>query len=715
MRRKSELPELLAPAGDFDCLLAAVRGGADAVYVGGKAFGARAYAGNFELDELERAVIYCHLHGVRLYVTVNTLVFDREMRELSDYAAALWEIGVDALIVSDLGAIREIRRRVPDLELHASTQMSVHSADGAKIAAELGCSRVVLARELSYENICSTTEGSPIETEVFLHGALCVCHSGQCLFSSLVGGRSGNRGECAQPCRLPYGEGYPLSLSDLSLADHIERLIKSGVASLKIEGRMKSPEYVYTVTSIYRRLLDERRSANEAENRTLRAVFSRGGFTDGYFTSRIFSKMTGVRSDGDKSNTKELGEHSFAPESVKITASAKILRGLPSELTFTLGERSVTVTGDTPSEAISAPLTEDGLKDRLAKLGGTYLSLDREDISLTLDEGLNLSPSAINALRREAAFALTSSKRPAAKTEYLPEKSKTDAKKLNTALFLCTELLTKLYKDALCGFDIVFAPLFDYHRVGELANGVYIPPVVTDSERANVLDGLTRAISLGAKYALIGNVGHIALIRGLEIEPIGDFRLNITNAEAKAAYSDLGVKTALLSAELTLPMARDVGGGAIVYGRIPLMLTERCFMKENFGCDSCTECALTDRRGTAFPIIREFEHRNLILNSALTYMCDKSRELDGAGILHRHAIFSVESEGEATATIEAMRTGAPLPPSVPVRRMGKRDAEKPKSASKPQDPPKSKTVKRQRGAPVSKNGNRKTSKKQFKR
>ena len=322
MRRKSELPELLAPAGDFECLLAAVSGGADAVYVGGKAFGARAYAKNFELDELRRAVIYCHLHSVKLYVTVNTLVFDREMRELSDYAAALWEIGVDALIVSDLGAIREIRRRLPDLELHASTQMSVHSSDGAKIAAELGCSRVVLARELSYENIVAATEASPIETEVFLHGALCVCHSGQCLFSSLVGGRSGNRGECAQPCRLPYGEGYPLSLSDLSLAEHIEKLIDAGVASLKIEGRMKSPEYVYTVTSIYRRLLDERRSATAKEMDRLKAAFSRGGFTDGYFTSHTFSKMTGVRSEEDKNDTKELGERVFTPRCVKITAAA---------------------------------------------------------------------------------------------------------------------------------------------------------------------------------------------------------------------------------------------------------------------------------------------------------------------------------------------------------------------------------------------------------
>ena len=694
MRRKSDLPELLAPAGDFEALLAAVSAGADAVYLGGRAFGARAYAKNFDLDEIERAVEYCHLHGVKLYVTVNTLVFDKEMRELSDYAARLWEVGVDALIITDLGAIREIKRRVPKMELHASTQMSVHSADGARMAAALGCSRVVLARELSYENIKAATEGSPIETEVFLHGALCVCHSGQCLFSSLVGGRSGNRGECAQPCRLPFGDGYPLSLSDLSLASHIEELIATGTASLKIEGRMKSPEYVYTVTSIYRRLLDEGRSANAEELATLKAAFSRGGFTDGYFTGRTFSKMTGIRSDADKSDTKSLGEMSFAPKAVAITARAKIKRGERTELTFTLGDKSVTVRGDIPSDAISSPLTEDSVKERLTKLGGTPLALSVDKIKLELDEGLNLAPSAINALRREATEKLLSQKREPSGVGYTPSTEKIAARKLNTALFLQGEMLTKVYKNALSCFDVIFVPLMEYRNLGEWANGVYLPPVVTDSERARVLAALESAVKCGAKYALVGNIGHLPLLSGLDITPIGDFRLNITNREARLAYADLGIKESLLSAELTLPMARDIGGGAIVYGRIPLMITERCFMKENFGCNNCSECALTDRRGAKFPMMREFEHRNLILNSHLTYMGDKEAELTSAGILHRHAIFSTESLGELDAAIGAISHGTALSGAIAVRRMGKRDAEaaKPaaqkseKVAKKPQKP-----------------------------
>ena len=224
MRIKDALPELLAPAGDFECLVAAVRGGADAVYVGGKAFSARAYAKNFDIEEIKRAVSYCHLHGVKLYVTMNIQIYDNELDEALGFARELYFAGVDALIVADFGLISVIRRELPDFELHASTQMSVHNSIGADAAYELGCSRVVLARELSGANIKAVTESCKAETEVFLHGALCVCHSGQCLFSSMIGGRSGNRGECAQPCRLPYNDGkYLLSLNDLSLANQIGR------------------------------------------------------------------------------------------------------------------------------------------------------------------------------------------------------------------------------------------------------------------------------------------------------------------------------------------------------------------------------------------------------------------------------------------------------------------------------------------------------------
>ncbi|MBR5817936.1 MAG: U32 family peptidase, partial [Clostridia bacterium] len=405
MKRKDRLPELLAPAGSFEALIAAVEAGADAVYVGGKSFGARAFAENFDTELLSRAVEYTHLNGVRLFVTVNTLVYDRELDALSEYVNTLYEIGVDAIICADLGVLSEIKRRTPNMPVHASTQMSVNNTEGANFAYEMGCERVVLARELPLRDIRSAVENSKPEIEVFLHGALCVCHSGQCLFSSLVGGRSGNRGECAQPCRLPYNNGkYPLSLSDLSLAKHIRELCEAGVASLKIEGRMKSADYVYNVTRIYRGLLDGLRDATDAEEALLKKTFSRGGFTDGYFTDKKFSKMTGIRAERDKSQTREMAKREYREKIHPVRAFVKMRLSELCEMRLEMknGARSATAIGQAPERANTRPLNEGEVKARLSKTGGTYFSLAPEDIELSLDENINLSPAAINALRREA-------------------------------------------------------------------------------------------------------------------------------------------------------------------------------------------------------------------------------------------------------------------------------------------------------------------------
>ena len=676
MKRKERLPELLAPAGDREALIAAVNAGADAVYIGGKSFGARAFAKNFDTEDMKFAVRYTHLHGVRLYVTVNTLVFDRELPELRDYIIFLSDIGVDAVICADLASVRLIRKYAPDLPIHASTQMSVHNTVGADKAYSIGCERVVLARELSFENIRSVTENCLAETEIFLHGALCVCHSGQCLMSSLVGGRSGNRGECAQPCRLPYNNGkYPLSLSDLSLAEHIESLINSGVASLKIEGRMKSAEYVYTVTKIYRTLLDEGRSGTKSELRRLERVFSRGGFTDGYFKGEKFSKMTGVRSDADKENSKEFENIKIEPERVRVYADASFRLGEKSRLTLTDGKRSVTVTGDIPTRAQTRPLIADEVKARLSKMGATLLSLDPGDIKLELEGGINLSPAGINALRRLAAekfedFGRARAEAPDKAADSLRKPPEEPAKPLKTALFLKPALFSDIMaKDphACQFFDIVFLPIEAYDK---RVRGVYIPPVIFDSEISDVRARLAKAKSLGAEYALVGNIGALSLASEAGLIPVGDFRLNITNSETRELYRDFGIEHAILSPELTLPMARDIGGGVITYGRIPLMLTERCFMKENFGCEKCSSVSLTDRTGAKFPMIYEYGHRNLILNSRPTYMGDKKDELRSTNIKHGHFIFSVEDTEEALGVISAYKCGEPLP--VPVRRIGKR-------------------------------------------
>ena len=694
MRRKTALPELLAPAGDSACLRAAVAAGADAIYLGGVRFGARAFAKNFDEESLRSAVRYAHSHGVRIYVTLNTLIYDKELCEAVEYAKSLHGMGVDALIVADIGVISAIRRAVPELPLHASTQMGVHNLAGAEAAAALGCERVVLARECSSKDIGAITERSTAEIEVFLHGALCVCHSGQCLFSSLVGGRSGNRGECAQPCRLPYGNGYPLSLRDLSLAAHIPELIESGVSSLKIEGRMKSADYVYAVTAIYRRLLDEHRAATESEARRLAEIFSRGGFTDGYFTARTAKGMTGTRSSADKQASRELSGQEIPELKLPVSMSLRIVRGGASELTVsaTVTTRcdgkciaiSEMVFGQEPTEAITSPLTEASVKERISKLGGTSFELAEDGFSLTLDDGLNLPPSAINALRRDAVEklncklsftldTLTNVKKRGTGGVLPKFEQKVNLRKIKRSLLLLEPALFDKIGSECCNanVDIIFVPLFSYRNIKDKTGvGLYLPPVVMESEWERALTELDLAIADGADTVLIGNISWLAAAAERGMRPVLDFRMNITNSETKRAYEAMGVESFILSPELTLPMARDIGGSVITLGRIPLMLTERCFIKDSFGCDSCGKARLRDRTGAAFPMVREWEHRNLILNSLITYMGDRQAELDKHAIRSTHFIISVEGAKEACDMLRAYRTGKPL--AAPHRRIGSR-------------------------------------------
>lgn len=297
------MPFLLSPAGSMPALRAAVDAGADEVYLGGPVFNARMNAGNFDRETLVSAASLCRRNGVRLHITLNTLIRDREFASAMEYVGFLArEVRPDAIIIQDLGLAAQIRREYPSLALHASTQLRIHSYLDAEFLKDFGFTRAVLARELPEEDIKAFAAAVP-ETEIFVHGALCVSESGGCLMSSVIGGRSGNRGECAQPCRLPCGNGYALSLKDLCLADRMDSVLESGVTSLKIEGRMKSPDYVYAVTSVYRRLIDEHRNATEKELRFLADVFSRGGFTSGYYDGRIDDSMFGFRSERDKKRT----------------------------------------------------------------------------------------------------------------------------------------------------------------------------------------------------------------------------------------------------------------------------------------------------------------------------------------------------------------------------------------------------------------------------
>ncbi len=329
-------PEILAPAGNFEVLKAAVYAGTDAVYVGGTQFNARMNAKNFDRQTLREAIGFCHERGVRLYVALNTLIYDRQMADALHYVDFLALSGVDALILADIGLSVNIKKYFPEMRCHASTQCSGHNSRAAEYLKQMGFDRMVCARELSYDNIKAMTANSPIEIETFVHGALCVSQSGQCLMSSLIGGRSGNRGECAQPCRLPYNGKPILSLKDNCLAGHITQLLDSGVASLKIEGRMKSPDYVYSAVSLYRKLIDEKRNADMQEMKKLMAVFSRQGFTDGYFTGKTDESMLGIRSDDDKNMTmhSNVSIVDRTPERERITKEEPLSRADEIKLVF---------------------------------------------------------------------------------------------------------------------------------------------------------------------------------------------------------------------------------------------------------------------------------------------------------------------------------------------------------------------------------------------
>ncbi len=557
--KSGRLPELLAPAGSPEALQAAIAGGADAVYIGGTLFNARMNAKNFDRPAIKQAVNDCHKEGVRLYVTLNTLLLDKQMNDALSFVSFLYEAGVDALITADLGLALEIRKRLPDFPLHASTQVSGHNVPAAYFLKSLGFERMVCARELSAENLRILTKNSPIEIEVFVHGALCVCHSGQCLFSSVVGGRSGNRGECAQPCRLPYNGKYPLSLKDNCLAGHLKELVEMGVASLKIEGRMKSPEYVYGVVSMYRKLLDQKRDAGEKELSYLADIFSREGFTDGYYTGKISNAMLGTRTADDKKKS----------SSAAVNVQAPSGRNSPYVLTRVL-----------PDTFVPYTVRRNPPPPRKRKSGRFY------------------KPSSI----------------PENVKSYLSE---------------------------------VYLPLDRFD--GKKANGVVFPPVITDKELPLIKKQLSDAKARGAVHALVGNIGQIALAKELGFVLHGDYRLNITNSATAAFYENV-FEDFILSPELILPQARDIGRekSFIVYGRLPLMTLEK-----RVGADT-----LTDRRNVRFPVLEE-GGRDVVFNSLPVYMGDRMKLLRDAGIWNEHYIFTLEGPKECETVLNYYVKGLP--------------------------------------------------------
>lgn len=711
MTQKTKLPELLAPAGTPDALHAAIHAGADAVYFGGNRFNARMSADNFDDAAMEDAIRTCAFYGVKSNITLNTLPTERELPDVLRYAEKLARWGADAIICADLGTASLIHRYFPSIELHASTQCAGHNADAARFFAALGFSRMVAARELSYADLLTVCRESPIETELFIHGAMCVSQSGGCLFSSLVGGRSGNRGACAQPCRLPYqmecaknesskkksairdeAEAFPLSLRDNCLASHIPQLLQLGAASLKIEGRMKSPAYVTGVVRIYRRLLDEGRAATAEELRALSDLFSRGGsFTDSYYRGTTGRSMRGIRTEADKTATTKAEQAITAGRPVtrripcEITFTAQTNQ--PTELTLTANGHTVTVTGAIPEQAQTRAVTKDELQKNLTKLGATpFLA---EDVTITLDDGLMLPLSAVNALRRDAAEALETAlhKRvlpelPSAEALYASLSApKTDAYNggypyPKQASFLFHDRIPHIASSV---YDIIYLPLhtFAANIQGALdagVNGIILPPVIFDSEWRAVEAMLTKAKEAGILHALVCNVGHIAKAKQYGFLLHGDQRLNVWTANSADVYADTGLTDLLLSPELTPPQMRDVKSvlphGIITYGRLPMMTLQRCIIREHIGdapqvsdrdnpcryCDAHPISVMRDRKQMRFPITRMYPHRNIVHNASPLYMADKQEDIVRLHAAFVHHIFTTESASQAEAVIRAYET-----------------------------------------------------------
>ena len=693
--------EILSPAGSPEALRAAVCAGADAVYLGFGQFNARRGAKNFTPDEFASAAAYCRLRGVKVYLTLNTLCSDREMADAVDCAVQASRLGADAVLVQDMGLVRALRQCAPGLPLHASTQMTLHSLDGVKQAADLGMTRAVLARELSRRDIAYICEHSPIEIEVFVHGALCMCYSGQCFMSSVIGGRSGNRGMCAQPCRLPYGwgdelaAGHPLSLKDMSLAGHLRELRDMGVASAKIEGRMKRPEYVYIVTKVYADALRDGREPTAEELSRLEQAFSRQGFTDGYFTERKGPEMFGVREEAK--NPKELFAQAKAAyekgegPGVPVKLYALIRAGEPIRVGVEDPEgRVATAEGNVPEAARRRATTREEVEGQLIKTGGTPYRA--ADVRALVQDGLAVPLSALNGLRRRVLDDL--SKQRAALPQRRHGEYKMGARYENHRGE--PDLIVSLRRAGQLTFELVKAkPALITLPAEEIAarpddvkaaigRGVpvaaVLPRICFDRELPGLRKELEACREAGVADAYVGNLGLVPLCRELGFNLRGDFGLQVFNSQGIKEYKRLGFRSLTASFELKLAQIRDLNKAVdlemIAYGRLPLMITENCAVKNQSGKCVCSNVnLLTDRKGVRFPVEKAYGCRNEVLNANKVFLADKAADWKRAGLRAIRLLFTTENGVECVQVLDAYRGTGNYVPNNYTRGLYYRDVE----------------------------------------
>lgn len=642
--------EILAPAGSMDSLIAACRLGADAVYLGAGDFNARRNAENFDETSLKTAIEYCHTRGVRVYITLNTLVGDDEFPNALSLIKCGCAYGADAFIIADLGIAKAVRELAPDMPMHASTQMAVSTPAGFRELKKLGFTRAVLPRELSFSEIEEIKNNTDIELEMFIHGAHCMSVSGQCYLSGMLGGRSGNRGLCAQPCRLPFGTsggtGYDLSLKDLSLIENLPKLAELGIASFKIEGRMKRPEYVAAAVAACKSSLAG--NTNDELYSDLRAIFSRSGFTSGYYDAELGRHMFGTRGRDDVTaaapvlkKLQKLYEKENACIPMSITLKAEI--GKPLMASASTGRVRVFVTSDYKVQKAKTYATEvSTIRTQLKKCGGTPFEVKMTDIDI--DEGINIPLSELNNIRRSVLAHLE---------HKLCENYEKEIGDIDTALpsnlpshtsNRATDRLPMIVR--LSGIDNLPADACDCADIS-----AFIVPLNSPQDKINRLKKLgvpfgveipralygktTRidkaikdAKKFGASFAYAGTIDGALIARKHDLPILGSFTLNAYNSHAMSELESLGLAAITVSTELKLSDISNLKGniprGICAYGNIPLMLTRNCPIKNGKSCKDCRQNSyLTDRKGIRFPVVCDEQGASEILNSRPIYLADK--------------------------------------------------------------------------------------------
>ena len=673
--------EILAPVGNEEMLRAAVFSGADAVYLGFSGFNARTSANNFNADTLKDAVAFCHARGVAVHVALNTTVYGGELPALEQAIRAVAASGADAVICQDLAVATLIGKIAPQLPRHGSTQMSVHSLQGALELKELGFTRVVLARELSMPEVEHITKHCGIETECFVHGALCMCVSGQCYMSAFLGGRSGNRGSCAGPCRLPFEanalpEGKPgrlhhLSLKDNSVIDKLDKLQALGVASAKIEGRLRTPEYVAAAVSACL----AGREGRAYDRDLLKNAFSRSGFTSGYLDGKIDGTMFGVRSEADAEQTKKtlpMLRELYRRERSRVPVKMKLeIEEGGEKLTVTDADGSKAFAyGDAEPQPARTDPTE-SLHRSLAKTGGTPFAVEDQDIAVEMDGGPWFIPGgAVNELRREALDALLKKRevlRPWPTTEEhvpaLPLRTLPPHRTLRARF----ESWEQVPERALDGIEYLILPIAQADRVPREWRAktlLELPRVMFGKLEEDTARRIAATQDAGFAGYEVSNIAHLRLCRGLPMS--GSFGLNITNQLAAQFYADNGLGSMLILPEVKdsdistiapTHNGRPVPTGVLVYGHMPLMITRACPLQNIHDCAHCDKTGeLTDRKAKKFPVRCGLGVRT-IYNPVPIYMGDKPGALT---VDYGVAYFTLESREETAKILEMIRTHAPF-------------------------------------------------------